>query len=235
VTISLRFTMLEQVKKIVKAGCNGIVKDPSALAEMVTREQKDIYLVSDTECPTYSFLMILSVKNRVKNNYKRLGYYSPVIEQMPALPMSLDGIFSVKKHHAGGYEVVYLWSNSAIEATILYNLGLRIWKKIVSDRGDSPVVEAVLSKLRKIDGTFQSSEYRIRSGMEDLPYQSDVSTISLEPHMSQGLYAEDPVHFFARRIAEVNRSLYDQHDSIFESMHEMAKILGLTRSPLKKE
>jgi hypothetical protein len=50
--------MLEQVKKLVEAGCKGIVKDHVALADMVTRERKDIYLVSDAECPTYSFLMI---------------------------------------------------------------------------------------------------------------------------------------------------------------------------------
>jgi hypothetical protein len=220
--------MLEQVKKLVEAGCKGIVKDHVALADVVTRERKDIYLVSDAECPTYSFLMILSEKKSEKNNHKRLGYYSPVIEQMPASPVSLDGIFSVKKHHAGGYEVVYLWSNSAIEATILYNLGLRVWKKIVSDRGDSPTVNSVLSKLKKLDGSFQDKEYRIRKEMETLPYGIDVKMISLGTPGTQDLQVDDPGYAIAGKIAEVNRDLYDRHDSAFDEMHRIAKLFGLT-------
>jgi hypothetical protein len=227
--------MLEQVKKLVEAGCKGIVKDHVALAGMVTREKRDICLVSDAECPTYSFLMILSEKNHEKNNHKRLGYYSPVIEQMPATALSLEGIFSVKKHHDGGYEAVYLWANSAIEATILYNLGLRIWKKIVSDRGDSPVVDSVLRKLKKAEGSFQDNVYKIRAGMEALPYGRDVRVISLGTPGTMDMGIDDPSYFIAEKIAEVNRDLYDRHDSAFDEMHRIAQMFGLSLPKSQKD
>ena len=62
---------MEQVKKIVETACRGIAKDSDSLSEMATRECKEIYLVSDADCPTYNFLMILSSRNLKKNNYKK--------------------------------------------------------------------------------------------------------------------------------------------------------------------
>jgi hypothetical protein len=218
---------MEQVKKIVEVGCRGIVKDSIALSQMVTREEKEIYLVSDAECPTYSFLMILSDKNREKNNYKNMGFYKGVVEKMPEAISSLDGIFSVKKHHSGGYEAIYLWSNSAIEATILYCLGLRVWKKIFSERGDCSAVNSVLGKLTQKDGNVPG-EYCIRAGMESLPYARDVKIISLGSPGSQDLMHDEPSYAIADRIADVNRDMYLRHDSAFDEMHRIAKIFGLS-------
>ena len=219
---------MEQVKKIVETACRGIAKDSDSLSEMATRECKEIYLVSDADCPTYNFLMILSSRNLKKNNYKNLGCYSSVVEEISNSATSVAGIFTVKQHHNGGYEAVYLWSNSAIEATILYSLGLRVWKKIVSDRGDSLGVASVLSRLRDADENCRNNEYQIRSGMERLPYNRDVRTISLGSPGSQGLLLEEPSYAIAERIAAVNRDMYVRHDSAFDEMHRIAKLFGLS-------
>ncbi len=226
---------MEQIKKIVEIGCRGLTKDPVSLSEIVTREEKEIYLVSDADCSTYSFLMILSDKRRKKNNYKNLGLYSEVIEQLPKTNLSLDGIFSVKKHHDAGYEAVYLWANSPIEATILYNLGLRVWKKISSDRGDSLVVNSVLDKLRKTDTNNLENEYNIRAGMESLPYGRDVKIISLGSAGSHDLLRDEPSYAIAETIAGVNRDLYFRHDSAFDEMHRIAKIFGLSLPSSQKD
>lgn len=218
---------MEQVKKIIETACRGIAKDSGSLSEMATRECKEIYLVSDVGCPTYNFLMILSSRNFKKNNYKRLGYYSSVVEEIPN-SSSLAGIFTVKQHHNGGYEAVYLWSNSAIEATILYSLGLRVWKKIVSDRGDSLGVTSVLNRLRAADENCRNNKYQVRAEMERLPYDKDVKTISLGSPGSQDLLPKESSYVIAERIAAVNRDMYVRHDSAFDEMHRIAKMFGLS-------
>jgi hypothetical protein len=226
---------MEQIKKIIEVGCRGLAKDPVSLSEIVTREEKEIYLVSDADCPTYSFLMILSDKRSKKNNHKNLGLYSGVIEHSPKTNLSLDGIFSVKKHHAGGYEAVYLWANSPIEATILYCLGLRVWKKISSDRGDSPAVNSVLDRLRKTDGNNLENEYNIRAGLESLPYGRDVKIIALGSAGSYDLMQDEPSYVIAERIAEANRDMYLRHDSAFDEMHRIAKLFGLSLPANQKD
>lgn len=231
---------MEQIKKIVEVGCRGIVKDPPMIADLSTRGERDVYLVSDLDCPKYSFLMILSDKEKKRNNYKNLGCYSDVVKHLPMQKVCLDGIFSVKKYHSGGYESVYLWSNSASEATILYNLGLRIWKKIISGRGESLTVDSVLSRLQKSDGISSSrgeNAYLIRPGMENLPYDRDVRMISLGTPETQDLEREEISYSIASKISEVHRDMYFRHDSAFDEMHKVASLFGLSlpASPEERE
>lgn len=216
---------MEQVRKIVEVGCKEIVKDSLALAEMVTREKKEIYLVHDKDYPMYSFLMITSDKNYKKNNYKNLGCYSSAIEGTDNT--RLKGVFSVKKHHNGGYEAIYLWSISAIEATILYSLGLRVWKKIVSNRGDSRSVNSVLDKLKKIDGNNHNNEYVVRKEMEMLPYECDVKIVSLEASQHLKKQYCESTYNIAERISQTNREMYFTHDATFDEMHRIANLIGL--------
>jgi hypothetical protein len=218
-----------QIKKIVEAGCKGIVSDNSAIADLVTRGEREIYLVSDVECPKYSFLLILSNLHRKRNNYANLGCYSEITQALTAEDPNIDGIFSVKKQHDGSYEAIYLWSNSAVEATILYNLGLRIWKKITSGRGESQRVDSVLRRFRACDGIpSEENTYRIRSGMEDLPFGKDVKMITLGTSESRDLAREETGYSIASKISEVHKDMYIRHDAAFDEMHKIAKIFGLS-------
>lgn len=222
---------MEQLRKIIEAGCVGIVKDPSMVSEIATRSSKDVFLVTDFECPKYSFLMIFSRVKKRRNNYKSLGYYSEVVrqDQGASEDYSLDGIFSVKKNHEDIYESIYLWSNSASEAVILYNLGLRVWKKIISSRGNSPTVDSILSKLQRVsEKQNRDNLYLVRPEMKSLPYGKDVKVISLGSPESFDLVEEEMSYKIASRIAEVHRDMYLRHDSAFEEMHRVAKLFGLS-------
>jgi hypothetical protein len=49
------------------------------------------------------------------------------------------------------------------------------------------------------------------------------------------LQVDDPGYAIAGKIAEVNRDLYDRHDSAFDEMHRIAKLFGLTLPPSPAE